>query len=989
MKNKHLLFAFALVLSAGFPVLAQSGQDGKILLSGDGNKTVQDLDPMNAATWLNARRVNQYSGTINIDDVVKAQEQVKALAIKGGNSFNMAWKEIGPNNVGGRTRAFLIDKDNPDVCFAGSVSGGLWKTTTGGTSWEKTQSANGALFENLAVSSICQASNGDIYFGTGEGPAVTTGNSQDSHQGIIGQGIWKSTDHGNTFNRLESTWSSTESKETFYLVYAIAADPNDANRIYAATAKGLRLSTDGGQSWTNPIPDVTLAASHVAVGSNGAVLACVGKIAYQSANGNPDSYVKVSANDGLTKSLIRDKDVSRMMFAFAPSDPTYAYCIVAGKAGATAATTTPTYLDNVYQSIDGGLTWKVIGPGGSGYFAPLGSEGNYAMALGVDPSDKGAIMIGGKDVFSWSYKTGWERVTLDEPTDLPNRGFYVHRDQHTIVYSKTDPNTVFIGTSGGVAVSNNKGRTWRTLNRNYNVTQFMTIAFSPKGEVLGGTMDNGILYIDFKGNDPMYANWWGGAVFDPFLSFRHGGDCEISTLDPNYKFYSTPGGTIHRRMVIENQVSYQAYYSYANGGAWLSPMALWESFDDKKSWDSVLFIADRDYAANETIIAQSMIRKYPLARTLSAPLKAGDTIKVQDTYQSLIVLGKNGKAAVKANRHPLSGMDVYRSQFYSMIERNRLNETAPNIDQVVEVTISNDGNYIFSAVWDAKKKQYMIYRVGNVENARDRKSMDTFTGFDPNTGKPLYVTTTATIGAFTQVVTSITVDPTNSDNVIVTCGNYGNPDYIYVCTNATTAADDTHNFVSIQGNLPQAPVYTTLFNWRNHNEVIVGTEYGVYSTSNVFAGTPVWASENTNGMEILPVFQLKQQKFENSAERGIENHGIVYAATFGRGIFTSETFATKGGASAVQYALTNDIKVQVSPNPVTDLAILRYTLENSSDIDFQIYDLQGRLIRNAKLTAQPAGENEFRIDAGGFDAGTYLVRMTAGAQTTTAKFVVK
>jgi hypothetical protein len=246
MKNKHLLFALALVLSVGFAGYGQVAGKAKIQLTADGNKTVKDLDPMNSANWLNSRRVNQYTGTLDIADVVRAQEQVKALTRKGGNSLNMSWDEIGPNNIGGRTRAFLIDKDNPSVCYAGSVSGGLWKTTTSGTSWEKTQSGSGELFENLAVSCIAQATNGDIYYGTGEGPAVTTGTNQDEHLGILGQGIWKSTDHGESFNRLESTWSTPESKEAFALVYAIAADPTNASKIYAATVMGLRVSTDGG-----------------------------------------------------------------------------------------------------------------------------------------------------------------------------------------------------------------------------------------------------------------------------------------------------------------------------------------------------------------------------------------------------------------------------------------------------------------------------------------------------------------------------------------------------------------------------------------------------------------------------------------------------------------------------------------------------------------------------------------------------------------------
>ncbi|TSA36178.1 MAG: T9SS C-terminal target domain-containing protein [Porphyromonadaceae bacterium] len=987
MKNKHLLFALALVLSVGFTAFGQVAREGKVQLTGDGNQTVKDLDPMNPANWLNARRVNQYSGTINIADIVRAQEQVKALSRKGGNSLNMSWNEIGPNNIGGRTRAFLIDKDNPDVCFAGSVSGGLWKTTTGGTSWEKTKTASGELFENLAVSSICQASNGDIYFGTGEGPATTLGNIQDAHQGILGQGIWKSTDHGVTFSRLESTWSTTESKEAFVLVYALSADPTNASKLYAATTKGLRVSTDGGQSWANPMPDNTTAiAFDVKVASDGTVVTSVGNVAYRSANGDAGSFTKVSAVDGLKNKLIQDKDVSRMMFAFSPGDPNYVYCVAVGttKSGTTI---TGYPMSNIYQSKDKGLTWSVIGPGGSGYFQPLGTEGNYASAIDVDPSDPGFIMIGGKDMYSWSYKTGWERVTLDEPMELLNRGFYVHRDQHIIAFSKTDPNTVFVGTSGGVTITNNKGRTWRTLNRNYNVTQFMTIAFSPKGEILGGSMDNGILAMDFQGNDPKYASWWGGSVFSFFLNFRHGGDCEISTLDPSYKYYTTPGGVVHRRMIVEGQTSYQEYYGVGNGGPWLTPMTMWESFNDVKSWDTVRFIADRDYAAGETVVAQSLIKKLPLRKVLTQPLANGDTLKIQDTYQSMIAFGKNGTAGIRVNRHPLSGLDSYKVT-YAVIITKRLQST-PNVDQVISLAFSHDGNYLYGAVWDGSEKKYKIYRIANLENARDRRRMDTLTGFDPITGQPLYVETTATIGSFTQVVTSIAVDPADPNNVLVSTGNYGNPNFIYRCTNATTARDSTENFTAIQGNLPQAPVYSILYNARNNNEVMVGTEYGVYSTSDIYAGTPEWASENRNGMEIVPVFQIRQQKFDNNAEFGIENHGVVYAATFGRGIFTSETFASKGGSSSSKLAGISNIDVKITPNPVSDVAIIRYNMENNSNIDFQIYDLQGKLVKTINLSNQPAGANELSIDASAFGAGTYLIRMTAGTQQASSKFVVK
>jgi hypothetical protein len=422
-------------------------------------------------------------------------------------------------------------------------------------------------------------------------------------------------------------------------------------------------------------------------------------------------------------------------------------------------------------------------------------------------------------------------------------------------------------------------------------------------------------------------------------------------------------------------------------------MTIWESFNDPKSWDTVRFIADRDYAAGETVVGQSLIAKHPLRKVLTQPLATGDTLKIQDTYQAIIAFGKVGTAAIQTNRHPLNGLDTYKQQMYAVIVKKRLNAPtnapAPNIDQVVSLTFSHDGNYLYSGLWDASEKKYKLYRIANMENARDRRRTDTGTGFDPITGQPTYVETTATIGSFTQVITSIAVDPSDPNNVLVSTGNYGNPSFIYRCTNATTARDSTENFTSIQGNLPQAPVYSILYNSRNNSEVIVGTEYGVYSTSDVYAGTPDWASENKNGMEIVPVYQLRQQKFENNAEFGIENHGVVYAATFGRGVFTSDTFASKGGASSSKLAETTNIDVKISPNPVNDVAVVRFSLQNSSNIDFQIYDLQGKLVRTINLSNQPAGTNEISVDAANLGSGTYLIRMSAGTQQVSSKFVVK
>ncbi|RMF66419.1 MAG: hypothetical protein D6743_06425, partial [Calditrichaeota bacterium] len=156
------------------------------------------------------------------------------------------WVERGPGNVSGRTRALIVDPDDPtfNTWYAGSVGGGVWKTTNAGQSWVELTRG----LPNLATSTLAMApSNHDvIYVGTGEG----FGNVGQ----INGSGLWKSTDRGQTWQQLAST-ASTE----FQNITRIIVDPADANVVLVSTSagfnevsntSGIHRSTDGGQTWT-------------------------------------------------------------------------------------------------------------------------------------------------------------------------------------------------------------------------------------------------------------------------------------------------------------------------------------------------------------------------------------------------------------------------------------------------------------------------------------------------------------------------------------------------------------------------------------------------------------------------------------------------------------------------------------------------------------------------------------------------------------------
>src|ERR1043166_7524101 len=161
------------------------------------------------------------------------------------------WQSLGPGNVGGRTRALLIDPVTPNTMYAAGVAGGVWKTTNGGASWAPLDD----FMANIAVNSMAfePGNSSVIYAGTGEGFF--------NADGVQGAGIFKSTDSGATWTRLASTTTS----DFFFVNDIVVGNGANSQHVYAATRTGVWRSLNGGTSWTQVI------ASNVANGANGAM----------------------------------------------------------------------------------------------------------------------------------------------------------------------------------------------------------------------------------------------------------------------------------------------------------------------------------------------------------------------------------------------------------------------------------------------------------------------------------------------------------------------------------------------------------------------------------------------------------------------------------------------------------------------------------------------------------------------------------------------
>ncbi len=930
-------------------------------------KAVVEKGYKGAAKWAHSRRANQVTKVVDLKDVEMAKAEIANIK-KSRANLNITWKNVGPTNIGGRTRAILIDKNNPDVMYAGGVSGGLWKSTTAGSSWEQIRYSGDAEtsdIPNLAIASICQAANGDIYFGTGEGHYQGYGTGS---RGIRGEGIWKSTD-GETFTRLNSTWSSNESKQTFAYVNKLTADPNNANRIFAATARGVRLTEDGGQTWTNPVIDIvnnitlTFMAGDIEISSDGniVIVSMDGKAYVSKQGGATGTFVKVSGSES---NLIAT--ASRLEFSIAPSDGNYIYC--------QAASVDDASLLNVYRSTDGGDNWTVIGPGGSDQFNPLGTQGTYDNIIAVFPDNKNEILLGGQyGIWHWSDTEGWE---VRSYWNLPmNSLLYVHADQHAIVFNPENPDIVFVGSDGGISRSLNRGVTWQTRNKNYAVTQFYGLGFGPQNELIGGAQDNGSLYMD-----PFQPISGGTPYHYVEVSGGDGGYCEISQINPNILFSTSQYGRLFRSEERGADGSVISPYSDrlkiavkpgTNGdNPFVTPIALWEDFNTETDIDVPIIVPEGATHAGDTIYVTSLTSSaHKYMYILENDHNVGDTItgKIKETKEARLAVGFNG--SVWVDRFPLN------------LANSSWVPVSNTVGKVGTLTWSDDGKHLFVA-----NEIGELFRISNFENATEDSLMDV----EEETACVLTTTKIADFGM--RFITSIAVDPNNANNVFVTLGNYGNSTYVYYSTEAATTTA-TNTFSSKQGNLPHMPCYAGLIVWNDSNKVLIGTEFGIWATDNISSSNPSWTNEN-DGADYIPVFMLRQQTMKNglieglNEDNGVRNHGTIWAATHGRGIFKTTDFEGPVGIEETETTFSNE-SLNIYPNPATETTNINFDLKSRQDVSIMVYDMRGRMVYTENLDNMSMGEHTHQLSVSTFNKGIYVVKLIAGKSEQISKIVVE
>lgn len=420
------------------------------------------------------RTMDPSTGEVPVEALEKARSQVnQSLKSFRGRLLapipGVTWVERGPDNIGGRTRALMVDPNDTTAkkVWAGGVSGGLWFNTniTTNSAWQKIDD----FWDNIAISTMAyDPSNPQIFYvGTGEG--FYNGDA------VMGGGVWKTSNGGTTWERLASTIPDPTTSGTvasaFRYVNKIVL--NTSGHIFAATDGGILRSTDGGNTWEIVRPIRTL---DLEIGTDNVLFAGVSSNTVVKSTDGGTTWITITPEGAPTNG-------GRVELALAPSTSGASQVLYAAAASGTG-------IAWFYKSGDGGMTWTAITT------APnfLGGQGWYDFIMAVHPTNPNLLIAGGTNLTR----------TKDGGTTWSTFGYwnFGHPDMHAIVFRPSNLNEVIYGNDGGVYHGPTMGdssavfpsNNFAACNAGYNVTQFYSVAqknLSGVDYFIGGTQDNG------------------------------------------------------------------------------------------------------------------------------------------------------------------------------------------------------------------------------------------------------------------------------------------------------------------------------------------------------------------------------------------------------------------------------------------------------------------------------------------------------------------
>jgi photosystem II stability/assembly factor-like uncharacterized protein len=525
MKKRFVWAMLVALVSTSFPVPAWADDDE------DGDA---DVPPFaeglidKAEYWrLREDQINLMRGVphfLSYEPRIRAIHELERAERETPSIDPAFWTEVGPAPipngqtvsgpqlpVSGRTSAIAVHPGNPDIVYAGTAQGGVYRSTNGGTNW--TPIFDSAL--SMAIGALALApSNPDIlYVGTGE-----PGGSADSFFGV---GLYRIDNASTTanltgpINPTVATGLGNIEAFTGRAISEILVDPTNAATIFVSTTAGTSSNPSNG-SFGLTVPPLGMLGIYRSTNATSATPAFTKLTVATGVTVPPDTTGNIPFTDMAMDPLDANRIVAWANGAAAANNggaylstnalaatPTFTQTLVTTTAGVrgelagnhVGATVTfyaatgenPGTEGRVRKSTDGGATWSAFLAGGQAFCS---GQCFYDIAIAVHPGDANIVDLGGSPTLVHGRSTdGGATFTANAATANG-----LHGDTHVIAIAPSNTNTVYFGSDGGIYKSTDAGLTWASLNNaDYRATQFQSLALHPTDReyMIGGTQDNG------------------------------------------------------------------------------------------------------------------------------------------------------------------------------------------------------------------------------------------------------------------------------------------------------------------------------------------------------------------------------------------------------------------------------------------------------------------------------------------------------------------
>ena len=695
------------------------------------------------------------------------------------------FREIGPTRQGGRYVEFAVVEESTKVIYAATASGGLWKTTNNGQSWDP-------IFDNeniISIGSVAvdQQDTSVVWVGTGE--------ANNSRSSYWGNGIYKSTDGG-------ENWTNMGLPNSGH-IGRIRIDPTNSNIVYVAALghlysdneeRGLYKTTDGGQSWDKVLEiksrgkfigvvDVSMSPDD----PNTLIAAAYDKVRtpWTFNEGGEGSGIYKSTDGGESwdqlKGGLPGGFLGRIGVAHAPGNANVVYANIENvnvegvstrerrkqlEVGIPLERGQEVKGVEMYRSDDGGETWRKINPDGEDVG---GYPSYYYQQVRVDPNDEDHVYVLGIRV--WETKDGGN--TWGQP-------FRFGGDNHAMWIDPSDSEHMLLGYDHGMGITYDAGATWYhpdelPLAQFYAVDVDMDYPYN----VYGGLQDNGSIKGPSSTRD-------GGPITMEMWSRTGGGDGMFNVTDKSnnrYLYNESQFGPISR-LDMETGERKGIRYSKARSMRW--------------NWNSPIVVSQHNsdviYHAGNKVLRSSFRgenwEEISPDLTKADPVKAAGTGNIQ--YGTITSLEES----------PLNSDELW----------------VGTDDGNVQLTQDGGKNWTLLNENIMGNPEYWVSRI-EASNHYEGTAYVSYTGYRRDDFRPFLYKTTDHGATWTDISNGLPNEPIN-----VIREDHKNPKLLFVGTELGVYAsiDGGANWTKFMTGMPTNPAYDMVIHPRE-NELVVAT----------------------------------------------------------------------------------------------------------------------------------------------------------------------